>query len=113
MLGPPELMVALRELTARARRGVLRGSDMGGATLTVTSLGDHGADLVHGVIFPPQVALVGFGRIAERPFAAGGMVGARRTVIATLAGDHRVSDGHSGSLFLASIDHHLQEPDQL
>lgn len=109
----PELMVALRELTARARRGVLRGADLAGATLTVTSLGEHGADLVHGVIFPPQVALVGFGRIAERPVASGGMVGARRTVVATLAGDHRVSDGHVGSLFLAAIDHHLQEPDRL
>jgi pyruvate dehydrogenase E2 component (dihydrolipoamide acetyltransferase) len=105
-------MTALRELTARARSGTLRGSDLAPATLTVTSLGDQGADLVDGVIFPPQVALVGFGRIAERPFAAGGMVGARRTVIATLAGDHRVSDGHRASTFLATLDRHLQEPDR-
>jgi len=112
-LALPQLMTALRELTARARRGVLRGTDLGGATLTVTNLGDQGADLVNGVIFPPQVALVGLGRIAERPVAADGMVGARRTVIATLAGDHRVSEGHRGSLFLASLDHHLQEPEAL
>ncbi len=112
-LALPDLMSDLRELTARARRGVLRGTDLGGATLTVTSLGDQGADLVCGVIFPPQVALVGFGRIAERPVAVNGMLGARRTVIATLAGDHRVSDGHRGSLLLASLDHHLQEPDAL
>ncbi|HEU4975657.1 MAG TPA: 2-oxo acid dehydrogenase subunit E2, partial [Baekduia sp.] len=109
-----ELMQELRGLTGRARRGVLRGTDLAeGATLTVTSLGEQGADLVHGVIFPPQVALIGFGRIAERPVAAHGMVGARPTVIATVAGDHRVSDGHLGSLFLAAVDHHLQEPDRL
>ena len=92
---------------------MLRGSDLAGATLTVTSLGDQRADLVHGVIFPPQVALVGFGRITPRPWAVGDMVGSYRVVTATLAGDHRVSDGHRGSLYLASLDHHLQEPDQL
>ena len=108
-----ELMAALRALIARTRRGVLRGADIAGATITVTSLGEHGADLVHGVIFAPQVALVGFGRIASRPWACGDMLASRRVVTATLAGDHRVSDGHRGSLYLSSLDHHLQEPDQL
>jgi pyruvate dehydrogenase E2 component (dihydrolipoamide acetyltransferase) len=112
-LGPAELMAALRALTARARRGKLHGMDISGGTLTVTSLGDTGADLVHGVIFAPQVALVGFGRIAPRPWAVGDLLGSRRIVTATLAADHRVSDGHRGSLYLASLDHHLQEPDQL
>ncbi|MFP5363024.1 MAG: dihydrolipoamide acetyltransferase family protein [Thermoleophilia bacterium] len=112
-LALPELMAALRALTARARRGKLHGRDISGGTLTVTSLGEHGADLVHGVIFAPQVALVGFGRIAARPWAVGDMVGSRRVVTATLAADHRVSDGHRGSLYLSSLDHHLQEPEQL
>ena len=112
-LALPELMTALRALTSRARRGSLLAADFAGGTLTVTSLGDQGADLVHGVIFAPQVALVGFGRIARRPWAAGDMVGSRAVVTATLAADHRVSDGHRGSLYLASLDHHLQEPDQL
>jgi pyruvate dehydrogenase E2 component (dihydrolipoamide acetyltransferase) len=112
-LALPELMTALRELTARSRRGRLHGMDISGGTLTVTSLGDTGADLVHGVIFAPQVALVGFGRIAPRPWAVGDLLGSRRIVTATLAADHRVSDGHRGSLYLSSLDHHLQEPDQL
>lgn len=112
-LALPDLMTALRALTARARRGKLHGMDISGGTLTVTSLGDTGADLVHGVIFAPQVALVGFGRIAPRPWAVGDLLGTRRIVTATLAADHRVSDGHRGSLYLSSLDHHLQEPDQL
>lgn len=91
---------------------MLRGSGLAGATLTVTRIGDQGADLVHGVIFPPQVMLDGFGRTAPRPWAVGDPVGSHRIVTATLAGDHRVSDGHRGSLSLASLDHHLQEPDQ-
>jgi pyruvate dehydrogenase E2 component (dihydrolipoamide acetyltransferase) len=70
-------------------------------------------DTVYGVIYPPQVALVGFGKVAERPWAANGMVGARPVVTATLAADHRVSDGHRGGLFLAAVDRFLQQPEAL
>jgi pyruvate dehydrogenase E2 component (dihydrolipoamide acetyltransferase) len=79
----------------------------------VTNLGDQGVESVFGVIYPPQVALVGFGRILERPWAHQGMVGVRPVVTATLAADHRASDGHEGAVFLSTIDRLLQEPDQL
>lgn len=108
-----ELMASLRELISAARAGTLRSSQMVDPTITVTNLGDRGAKAVFGVIYPPQVALVGFGRISERPWTTGGTVGARVGVTATLAGDHRVSDGHRGSRYLATIDRLLQEPDRL
>jgi pyruvate dehydrogenase E2 component (dihydrolipoamide acetyltransferase) len=107
------LMAALRGLVERARSGALRSSDLEGATITVTNLGDQGAEEVHGVIYPPQVALVGFGRVVERPWAVDGMLGVRPLVRATLAADHRASDGHVGSRFLAEIDRRLQEPEEL
>jgi pyruvate dehydrogenase E2 component (dihydrolipoamide acetyltransferase) len=112
-LGLDELMVALRDLVTRARVGRLRSSEMSDPTITVTNLGDLGVDQVFGVIYPPQVALVGFGKVAERPWAEGGLLGARPTVTATLAADHRVSDGHRGGLFLSTIDHLLQAPEDL
>lgn len=108
-----ELMTALRDLVNRARAGSLRSSEASGATLTVTNLGDQGVEEVLGVIHPPQVALVGFGKVVERPWASGGMVGARPTVRATLSADHRASDGHDGARFLAAIDHLLQAPEDL
>lgn len=108
-----ELMAALRNLVERARAGRLRASEMADPTITVTNLGDQGADEVHGVIYPPQVALVGFGRVLERPWAAGGMLGVHPTVRATLAADHRVTDGHEGSRFLAAVDALLQTPEEL
>jgi pyruvate dehydrogenase E2 component (dihydrolipoamide acetyltransferase) len=108
-----ELMSGLRDLVARARSGRLRSSEMSDSTITVTNLGEQGVDLVHGVIYPPQVALVGFGGIHERPWAEAGMIGARQVVITTLAADHRASDGHAGSRFLTLIDHRLQEPEKL
>jgi len=109
-LSTDELMERLGDLVARVRSGRLRGREMTEATITVTQLGDRGADLVHGVIYVPQVALVGFGRIRERPWAQNGMLGVRPTVVATLAGDHRASDGHAGGLLLEAIDRSLQAP---
>jgi pyruvate dehydrogenase E2 component (dihydrolipoamide acetyltransferase) len=108
-----ELMRDLRDLVRRVRSGGLRSSELTDPTITVTSLGDRGARTVFGVIYPPQVALVGFGAIAERPWAQNGMVGARMALEATVAADHRASDGTQGSALLAAIDHHLQEPETL
>jgi pyruvate dehydrogenase E2 component (dihydrolipoamide acetyltransferase) len=108
-----ELMAALRGLVNRARSGVLRSSEMSDPTLTVTNLGDLGVDSVFGVIYPPQVALVGFGRVAERPWASDGTLEVRPCVTATLSADHRVSDGHRGGRFLAVIDRLLQHPEEL
>ncbi len=97
-----DLMREMRDLVNRARSYSLRSSEMSDPTLTVTNLGEQGVDQVFGVIFPPQVALVGFGRISTR-----------RTVHASLAGDHRASDGHRGGLFLAAIERRLQTPEAL
>jgi len=108
-----ELMGALRDLVQRARAGTLRSSEMSDPTITVTNLGDQGVGTVFGVIYPPQVALVGLGRIAERPWAENGLLGVRPVLTATLSADHRATDGHRGALFLAALDHLLQEPEKL
>jgi pyruvate dehydrogenase E2 component (dihydrolipoamide acetyltransferase) len=108
-----QLMRELTDLVKRARAGSLRSSEMSDPTVTVTNLGDQGVELVLGVIYPPQVALVGFGRITERPWAQAGTVRAASMVTATVAADHRVSDGHQGALFLATLRDLLQEPEQL
>ena len=108
-----ELMAAMRDLITRTRAGRLRSSEMTAATITVTNLGDLGVETVFGVIYPPQVALVGFGKVMERPWAENGMLGVRRIVSASLAADHRATDGHRGSQFLEALNHHLQGPENL
>jgi pyruvate dehydrogenase E2 component (dihydrolipoamide acetyltransferase) len=108
-----EIMAGVRDLVARARAGRLRSSEMSDPTITVTNLGERGVDLVHGVIYPPQVALVGFGAVRERPWAVDGMLGVRPVVTATLAADHRASDGHAGSRFLTLIERELKKPEEL
>jgi pyruvate dehydrogenase E2 component (dihydrolipoamide acetyltransferase) len=108
-----ELMAAMRDLVQRARAGGLRSSELTDPTVTVTSLGERGAESVLGVIYPPQVALLGFGRPVERPWVIDGKVCARRVISLTLAGDHRASDGHRGGQLLLAIDQLLQEPHEL
>jgi len=108
-----ELMGRLRDLVARVRAGTLRSSELTDPTVTVSSLGERGAEALFGVIYPPQVAILGFGAPALRPWIIGSRVEARTIMTASLAGDHRVTDGHFGSLLLADIDRLLQRPEKL
>ena len=108
-----QLMQGLTDLVKRTRAGSLRSSEMNEATITVTNLGDQGSQSVFGVITPPQVALVGFGRVAERPWAEDGGLKVLPVVTASLSADHRVSDGHRGALFLRELNDLLQRPEEL
>ena len=108
-----DLMKNFQDLVKRARAGSLRSSEMSDPTITVTSLGEQGVETVFGVIYPPQVALVGFGKLLERPWVMNGQVVPRPVIMASLSADHRVSDGHRGGISLAEIDRLLQEPHTL
>ena len=108
-----QVMAALGDLVKRARAGSLRSSEMSDPSITVTNLGEQGAESVFGVIYPPQVALVGFGAMAQRPWVEAGALCATPLLTASLAADHRVSDGHQGALFLIELRERLQEPQAL
>ncbi|KAA0087807.1 2-oxo acid dehydrogenase subunit E2 [Paraburkholderia sp. T12-10] len=107
-----QIMHELMDLTTRCRAGSLKSSELSEPTITVTNLGEQGATEVFGVIYPPQVALVGFGRIAERPWAESGGLKVMPAVTASLSADHRVSDGHRGALFLLELSEALQHPEE-
>jgi pyruvate dehydrogenase E2 component (dihydrolipoamide acetyltransferase) len=106
-------MSSFQDVVKRARAGTLRSSELSDPTITVTSLGEQGVETVFGVIYPPQVALVGFGKVVERPWVIEGEVVSRPVVTASLSADHRVTDGHRGGVFLSAVDRLLQEPEQL
>ena len=109
----PDLMRALSDLVQRARAGSLRSSELSDPTLTVTNLGEQGSDEVFGVIYPPQVALVGFGRIGEQVIADHGAIRVVPAVRESLSADHRVSDGHGGAQVLTRLRALLQDPETL
>lgn len=108
-----EIMKSLAEIIPRARSLRLRSSELADSTITITSLGEGSVETVFGVIYPPQVALVGFGGITEQPWAEKGMLEVRPVVTVTLAADHRATDGSTGSKFLSMVKSYLQQPEQL
>jgi pyruvate dehydrogenase E2 component (dihydrolipoamide acetyltransferase) len=108
-----ELMGRMRDLVQRTRAGRIRSSEISDATITVSSLGERGVEALYGIIYPPQVAIVGFGKVVTRPWVVDGAIAPRSIVTITLSGDHRVTDGHAGAMFLAEIGKLLQEPGKL
>jgi pyruvate dehydrogenase E2 component (dihydrolipoamide acetyltransferase) len=108
-----ELMVKMRDLVGRVRRGGFRSSEISDPTVTVSSLGDRGVESLLPIIYPPQVAILGFGSVEDRPWAVQSQVMARPVLTVTLAADHRVSDGHRGALLLRRVDQLLQTPEKL
>ena len=106
-------MAKLRDLTARVRAGRFRGSELSDPTITISSLGERGVEALYAVIYPPQVAILGMGKVVERPWIVDGEIRARAVLTATLSADHRVSDGHKGALLLREIDALLQKPEAL
>ena len=110
MLDMDDMMAALRDLITRTRAGRLRSSELTDSTVTLTSLGDLGVETVYGVIYPPQVALIGMGKITDQVWVEQGMIGVRPVLTATLAGDHRATDGRTGGMFLDVLNNYLQAP---
>lgn len=108
-----QLMAAMRDIVARTRTGRLKNSEMTSGTITVSSMGENGVEALYGVIYPPQVALLGFGTPMLRPWVVDGQLEVRNTVTVTLSADHRVSDGRRGARLLTDIERFLMEPDSL
>lgn len=108
-----QAMSSLRDLVMRARTARIRGSEMMDPTITVTSLGERGAESVLGVIYPPQLAILGFGAPRGAPAVVAGQLAVRPLIRATLSGDHRATDGEAGSRLLSAIDGFLQKPEDL
>lgn len=113
MKTPDDIRKEFLDMIVRAREGHLRSRELSSATITITSLGERGAEKVYGVIYPPQVALVGFGAIVHKPRAVNDAIGIRPVIHTVLAGDHRATDGHTGSRFLERLNEQLQHPEHL
>lgn len=107
------LMQRMRDLINRARAARLKEQELSGGTLSITNLGERGVETVYGVIYPPQVALVGFGGIVHHPELDGDQLRSVPCVNVTLAADHRVSDGLRGAAFLQAVRGYLESPEHL
>jgi pyruvate dehydrogenase E2 component (dihydrolipoamide acetyltransferase) len=101
------------DLVKRTRAGALRSSEMSDATITLTNLGELGVESAYAIIYPPQVAIVGVGRIVERPWVVDGRIEPRSVITVSVSADHRAIDGRGAGSFLTAFDRALQAPEKL
>lgn len=113
MLTLSELMVKMRDLVGRVRRGGFRSSEISDPTVTISSLGERGVEALFPIIYPPQVAILGFGTPLAKPWSVDGRIQTQPVMVASLAADHRVSDGHRGALLLQRIGELLNTPEAM
>jgi pyruvate dehydrogenase E2 component (dihydrolipoamide acetyltransferase) len=99
-----------KELGQRAQQGKLQVADVTGGTFTVTNLGASGVDAFTPIINPPECAILGVGKIAEKPVARGGQVVIRPMMWLSLTFDHRIVDGKPAADFLRRVQEILEKP---
>ena len=107
------LMQDFSALVKRVRAGHLRSVEFTAATITVTSLGADGVDVVYPIINPPQVAIVSAGAVRDRAWVGDGRLLIRPVLTLGLAADHRVTDGRTGARFLRAVAELLAHPEAL
>ena len=110
-LGLEEIASRSRELIDRARNGSPRIEDLDGGTFTITNLGMHGIDAFTPIINPPECAILGLGRIVEKPAIVDGMIASRDMITLSLTFDHRLSDGAPAARFLDAIRVAVEDPE--
>lgn len=99
------------ELVSRARSGTLRPQDVDGGTFTLSNLGSHGIDAFTPIINPPQVAILGLGRVREIAQRSGGGIAWRQYMTMSLTFDHRIADGVPAAVFLQDLAQFLSRPE--
>ncbi len=101
------------DLANRAREGKLDLSDMQGGTFTVTNVGPLGGTALIPTINYPEVAILGMGRVQEKPVVRDGQIVVRKVLPLTLAFDHRIADGADAARFVTELVRHLSDPNLL
>jgi len=109
-LGLAQLSARIKTLAEMARRGALEPDDIVGGTFTVTNLGMYGADAFTPILNPPESAILGVGRIVDRPVVENGRVVPGKEMVLSLTHDHRVIDGAPAARFLGTVADHLEAP---
>jgi pyruvate dehydrogenase E2 component (dihydrolipoamide acetyltransferase) len=103
-----EIDTAIKELTEKARRGKLAKEELAGGTFTVTNLGMYGVEFFTPIINPPEAAILGVGKITEKPVAVDGKVEVKPMIMLSLSYDHRIVDGAPAAGFLLKVKEKIE-----
>jgi len=105
-----EIASELRELAEKARQGKLTKDELSGGTFTITNLGMYGVDTFTPIINPPETAILGVGRLTEKPVVENKKIVIKLLMNLSLSFDHRVVDGAPAAQFLRKIKEILENP---
>ncbi len=105
-----QLAIESRELATKTREGKARPEDVTGGSFTVTNLGGFGIDAFTPIINPPQVGILGVGRVVEKPVIADGQIAKGSMMYLSLTFDHRIVDGAPAAEFLQAVSKYLEDP---
>jgi len=108
-----EISLALKELVEKAREGKLAREEISGGTFTITNLGMFGVDMFTPIINPPETAILGVGRLVERPVVVDKDIVIKPVMQLSLSFDHRVVDGVPAAQFLQRVKQVLESPESL
>jgi pyruvate dehydrogenase E2 component (dihydrolipoamide acetyltransferase) len=112
-LSLPEISRAAHRLVNKAARGGFTADEMSGATFTISNMGMLGVEHFAAVIIPPQAAILAVSAIKDRPVVRNGQLAVGKTMMMTVACDHRIIDGVIGARFLNEIKRFLENPASL
>jgi len=108
-----EVASALKELVEKAREGKLTREELSGGTFTITNLGMFGVDTFTPIINPPETAILGVGRIVEKPVVVDKKIVVKPVMQLSLSFDHRVMDGAPAAQFLQKLKEIIENPESL
>ena len=108
--GLEEIAREARELANKVRDGTASPDDVTGGTFTITNLGAYGIDAFTPIINPPQVGILGVGRVVEKPAVHQGQIARRSLMFLSLTFDHRAIDGAPAAAFLRDVKGYLEDP---
>jgi len=109
----PEIARAAHRLVTKAARGGFTSEDLSGATFTISNMGMLGVEHFAAVIVPPQAGILAVSAIKDRPVVRNGQLAVGKTMMMTVACDHRIIDGVIGARFLNEIKRFLENPASL
>jgi pyruvate dehydrogenase E2 component (dihydrolipoamide acetyltransferase) len=106
----PEISKEVKDLVARAREGKVVPEEISGSTFTISNLGMYDVDGFTPIINQPECAILGVGRMVEKPVVENGAIVNKPTMVLSMSVDHRAIDGAPGAMFLKDVKSMLQDP---
>ncbi len=108
-----DIAIEIKDKAIKAKEGKISEKEMQGSTFTISSIGSIGGQAFTPIINYPEVAILGIGRVEDRPIIVEGEIVARKMCTLSLSFDHRIIDGADAARFMNTLISYLEDPKKL